>query len=285
MFVESPDMINTSMMKTLKRGLLVSTSVFPLLVGCGESAEESPPGTVELGGACATSSECLTGLACVAQVCQDPNGVPQPDPDPAPTPDPQPDPQPEGQPDPDPAPTPDPQPDPDPAPTPDPTPDPQPDDPPGDWPPSIDDLYDEGGGDDRCLVPSCDEGGDPGFDPSGQWVRTLTTTASDCSDFIAGVDPRAVVGNEEVEEPAPLDTYTGTCAIDGERNTIGAALGGIQATCSSSLQQLDVVSYETAVITFSGGTGTGVARVYLTNVPDIAGGDCTLTFDVSLVRQ
>jgi hypothetical protein len=168
---------------------------------------------------------------------------------------------------------------------PDAMPDAQPDAQPENWPPAIDDLYDANIDGDRCLIEACDEGGDSGYDNSGNWVRTLTTTATDCSDLIAGVDPRANVGEVTVEPAAPLSIFRGTCVFDQENNRIGAIFSGTQATCGSSEEMLGVLAYETSVVTFEGERGSGVAKVYLTNLPDIAGGDCSLTFDLSMERQ
>ena len=249
----------------------------------GDDAEVE--GSSGVGSQCAASAECASGLACVAMVCQDPNQTPQPDaqPDAQPEaqPDVQPDAQPGAQPDPSPEVEPDAQPDAQPGMTPDPQPEPDPEG----WPPSLDEVYDANATGDRCIIADCDEGGDSGYDNSGTWVRTLTTTATDCSDIIAGADPRANVGEVTVEEPGPLSIFRGSCVFNSSDTRIGAVFSGVQATCSSSEEMLGVTAYETAVLTFSGDSGSGVARVYLTNVPDIAGGDCSLTFDMSLQRQ
>lgn len=154
----------------------------------------------------------------------------------------------------------------------------------GDWSPSLDSLYADMQG---CTLPDCDESGDRGFDKSGQWVRTLTTTASDCSDTIKQQDPRAEVGNEEVSDPFTLDNFSGQCQTDAEDTHIATAKSGTVARCEQNERQLGVTAFETSVVDFddAAGTGTGKAKVYITNVPDLVGDDCTIEFDVKYERQ
>jgi len=147
----------------------------------------------------------------------------------------------------------------------------------GDWPPSIDSLYEVGVG---CVLPACDPMGDPGYDPAGNWERTLTTTASDCSAMIGAIDARAKVGNVAVESPIALTTFSGTCDYNDEQEHVGTVKNGIIASCDSNLQTLDIISIETGIVTWSGTEGIGTARVYLVDVPIYVGGDCLMEMDV-----
>ena len=149
-----------------------------------------------------------------------------------------------------------------------------------DWPPLIESLYQPG----MCFVPACDDQGDAGFDPSGDWVQTLTTTDSDCATFIMDQDARANPGNVDQSDPGPLDVYVGQCGSDDGEH-VATAKNGIVARCDRNEQQFGVVSYETAVIAFSGDSGIGEAYVYLENVPSFVGEDCYMKFDVTYQRQ
>ncbi len=149
------------------------------------------------------------------------------------------------------------------------------------WPPAIDSLYQEGVG---CILPACSPCNNPGFIPTGKWQRTLITMSSNCSATIQMGDPRASEGNVEVEDPAPIDTWRGNCDHSDAGEVTGAIFDGIVASCDSNVQTMDIVSFETSLITFSGDTGTGTARIYLTEVPAIIGGDCVFEMDVVYER-
>lgn len=145
----------------------------------------------------------------------------------------------------------------------------------GQWPPTLDSLYEAGTG---CTLPACDTNGDAGVDTTGNWQRTLTTTASDCGLLVQGVDERAKLGNVAVEGPIALTAFDGTCDMNESQEHIGTVQNGIIASCDSNDQAAGVISFETAVVTFTATEGTGVARIYLINVP--LNGDCVFEMDV-----
>jgi hypothetical protein len=145
----------------------------------------------------------------------------------------------------------------------------------GDWPPSLESLYEEGTG---CVLPACDTNGDAGVDVTGTWQRTLTTTSSDCGWLVQNIDDRARVGNVAVEGPLELTAFDGTCDINDDQEHVGTVKNGIIASCESNEQTAGVTSFETGIVTFTATEGTGVARIYLINVP--LNGDCEFEMDV-----
>jgi hypothetical protein len=147
----------------------------------------------------------------------------------------------------------------------------------GQWPPTLESLYEAGTG---CMLPACDTNGDAGVDLTGTWQRTLTTTSSDCSAIIQGVDSRATVGNEAVEGPFELTAFDGTCDMNDAQEHVGTVQNGIIASCESNEQAASIISFETGVVTFTATEGTGVARIFLTNVNPLLGGDCEFEMDV-----
>ena len=150
-----------------------------------------------------------------------------------------------------------------------------------DWPVAIDSLWDRVGG---CQVPACDEDSESGFVLAGGWQRTLTTTATTCSAMIGQADPRATVGNVQIEDLPPFATLAGTCGYDDEGTHTATVHDGALVTCESNEQLLGVISWETAVLTLDGEVASGPARIFLTNVPDIAGGDCDIELLVEFRR-
>jgi hypothetical protein len=150
------------------------------------------------------------------------------------------------------------------------------------WPPPIVGVWNADAG---CTLPECDESADAGFDPAGTWQRTLTTTASDCSATIQGIDPRAVVGNVAVDDEMPIHTLTGTCGYDETGTHVATVREGVIVSCQVNEQLMGALSNEVAVITYEGDVGTGQARIWLTNVPDAVGGDCAIEMDVEYQRQ
>ncbi len=147
------------------------------------------------------------------------------------------------------------------------------------WPPSS-----PWWGDGECFLPACDNSAAVSFDTSGQWKRTLTTTATTCDPIIGNFDPRAIIDNVEITGPEPL-YIQGECDLNADDSLFGVFRGNTEITCETNIQTMDVVSTETAIVTFSGDQGVGEAHVYLTNVQDIAGGDCQIDFDVLFERQ
>ena len=48
---------------------------------------------------------------------------------------------------------------------------------------------------------------------------------------------------------------------------------------------MGVWSNEVSIVTYSGDTGTGTTHIYLTDVPDMFGGDCDFEMTVDYQRQ
>ena len=152
----------------------------------------------------------------------------------------------------------------------------------GGWPPPMESLYRAGEG---CVLPTCEESGEPGLDISGTWQRRLTTTASSCGDLVQRTNPQAIVGHVEEEQTPPLARVAGSCGYDEQGSQIATIVDGVVCSCESNEQMMGVVSYEIAVVTYSEDGGSGGARVYLVNVPDVAGGDCEIELEVAYERQ
>jgi hypothetical protein len=150
-----------------------------------------------------------------------------------------------------------------------------------DWPPALESLFDPIA--QECVVPECDESGDPGFDPSGSWWRTLTTMASNCPDIVEAVEPLAVVGNVD-EQSRTIDGIQGTCQYDREGVHLGTVLRGSIARCQRLPAPLDATKYETGLAEFEGDTGVGVVRVYVRELIGTEDG-CEIDLDVHYQRE
>ena len=157
---------------------------------------------------------------------------------------------------------------------------------PAPWPPSPESLFDNANA--RCLLPACSDACPGlGFDMSGNWVRHLKTTASSCSKTIQGVNKLAQPGNEQDQPPEQFLGLAGNCDYNQKQPSehTGTIYANSMANCEANAQQMGVVSYETAVITFTAGAGTGTAHVFLRNVPPYVGGDCDFELEVTFTKQ
>jgi hypothetical protein len=154
-----------------------------------------------------------------------------------------------------------------------------------DFPPALEDLYDPEGP--SCVLPNCDESGDPGFDTSGTYTRVLENTRSNCSDSVVSQNQIAGEGNTQTDE-VTLDGIQGTCEYDHEGDSsiqTATVRDATMAACDFNERSLGVVSYETSIIEFDADGGEGMTRVYVTNVPASLGGDCDFDLDVTYTKQ
>jgi hypothetical protein len=151
-----------------------------------------------------------------------------------------------------------------------------------DWPPEIDDLFSAEAG---CLLPDCDEDGDAGFQPEGIWTSTVTCLESNCSRMIQGTDARAKPGSVAVEHGIVMGLFRGTCGFDENDNHTQTAHDSTVVSCEQHDEMMDIVSFQIAILHFEGDTASGQAHVFLTGVPNMAGGDCDFLMDVLYEKE
>ena len=75
----------------------------------------------------------------------------------------------------------------------------------------------------------------------------------------------------------PAEGHRFVPVIPGSRGTL--------ATCEAREGPMGIVSYYQEVVSFSGNTGTGLARFDLTDVPDMVGEDCYFIDEIIYTRQ
>lgn len=150
-----------------------------------------------------------------------------------------------------------------------------------DWPPALESLFDPVA--QECVIPACDESGDPGFDHTGSWWRTLTTTASNCPDIVSAVEPMATVGHID-EQSRTIDGMKGNCRYDADGVHIATSLRGSFVMCLKLPAALDAVKFETGIAKFEGDTGAGNVRVYVRELIGSENG-CEIDLDVNYQRE
>jgi len=148
------------------------------------------------------------------------------------------------------------------------------------WPPEMEALFDESTG--TCVILPCSAADNPCLEvPPTGGQAALTTTASDCPDYVEMYEPGVRVG-ATLTVPAEF-SLNGTCLLR-EGEVVGALYAGVWASCHREAADNALV---TMVMDMdASGVGRGVARAWVTDLPRMSGAsECTIEAEVALEPQ
>lgn len=133
----------------------------------------------------------------------------------------------------------------------------------------------------KCALPSCEENADTtvsiDFDKSWDWTRRTQKTS--CSDIVQRNDPK-VRSDSVFSGQKDFGELSGTCIYNSEDKHVGTAKYNTLALCIQKDRSNGVKSIRREVTRFHRGVGRGTIKFSLKGIPDIAGGDCNVTWSV-----
>ena len=156
----------------------------------------------------------------------------------------------------------------------------------GAFPGDLDAIYN---GDEDWQLPPCDKNDEPGANLANAakfaWVKTMTTTATDCPPVITTAHPMAMIGNVATEDTS-VPVY-GSCVnfSDGQWGTAydGHVVWG--ASWFNKLFEYVYLINWRASIDHNKSPASGKGVVHLTRLPDLLGVEsCSIEMDVTYER-
>ncbi len=153
----------------------------------------------------------------------------------------------------------------------------------GDWPPELDSIYN---GNEDWQLPPCELDVDAGSPFEGaaaaSWIKTMTTTATDCVEAVQAVHPMLKPGNVATEDTSV--PAIGSC-LQFSSGQWGTALEGYALWGASWPSQLGEFSYRInwrALINHNLSPPSGKGVVHLSQLPSDY--DCSVEMDVTYER-
>lgn len=153
----------------------------------------------------------------------------------------------------------------------------------GAWPPHLDSIYN---GSEAWQLPPCSPEDDPGgilHDAAeGWWIKTMTTTGTDCGSVVQEYHPMSNIGNVATEDTS-VPVY-GSCVmyVDGQWGTARDGVVVWGQSWNDKFHALDYMISWRAIVDHNLTPPSGVGVAHITRLGP--GLDCSIEFELTYER-